>query len=243
MKLKDGIRMTGEELLKIKEENKKSLVDAKVAKDSLEKERIVIRYLRELDFIKYEENYQKFLNGLQLGMDGTVFDTYNKDKDNAFKSTHFNLSTILEYAFYLKNIARDECEVDSQLKITFQDLSQYIEHANQVLTDMNYFPGDRLVSNEYGLEIYENPMNYSIVNFNVIMPYLTEEILKMSYNVSFLKLGEQSFWMNSKELTSKMNLERFTPREYEAFFGNGAMKALGIVSKDKKVKTYEKTSK
>ena len=180
------------------------------------------------------KNFQKFIDKIEIGDDGTVFSPYNQYDIKGLKSTHYGLSKMLEFAFDLMNKEVIDNNKD-YIEISFDDFYNYTENARRVLTDMNYVSGDRLADNDYGFIIYENPKNYSVVELNSILP-ISDEELQRSYIVIGIHATNDSF-IAKKPLSSYISTyNNFTPREKEAFYGEEAKKALGILQNNIKVK-------
>ncbi len=224
--------MTNQELENKKMENQLFLEAIISKKNNLEKEKTIILYLEQIQFIQEQQKYQAFLNNLEIGKDGTVFGPHRRYTDKAFNPMHYKLSVVLDHAFRLCywNMSNTGIAEEEQNWITFEQLQKYISNANKTLTNMNYILGDRLIKNDYQLEIYENPKNYSIAPFdNQIASLLTEEEWNNSYYVPGISLIEDfGFLCFSKDQYKELNKEHLTPREYEAFYGEHAMIALGL---------------
>lgn len=218
----------------MQKENKKQYLEVK---EELERKKAVQLYLQCLNFLESDSQFQKYLNTLDIGMDGTVFAPTNDHKDNAFKNTHFGLGKILNFAFDL--LKEESGKEIGYYQISFEHLLAYIENAKEILNRMEYVSGDRLIENEWDLELYENPKNYSVVNLNLVLPITTEE-LHISYNTRGIYIEGNSFitYHSNEEAKQHKNL---TPREKEAFYGLGAKKALNI--EPRKVKIKERISK
>ena len=172
---------------------------------------------------------QEFINKLEQGIDGTIFAPYDKYGDKAYKSTHFGLSILLTFAFDLLNNETEQ----KYLEISFNDFYNYVENAKTILTDMRYIEGDRLIPNDYNLKIYENPKNYSVVDLKQILP-ITPKQLKVNYLVPDIFTSENGFFTYKEQKKYKLNRDKLTPREYEAFYGETAQKCLGILPKSKR---------
>jgi len=232
--------MNKEELKSKKIYNKLLLDTSKTAKILLEHEKIVMEYLKRIEIIEREQEYQAYLNRLEIGQDGVVFSPYEEHQTNAFKRTHFGLSEILKHAFYLESILNNEQESFLEYySISFANIQKYIENAYNILTDMNYVEGDRLVKNPYNLEIYENPKNYSLVDFNALQPFNSEK-LRISYDVPEVSVMD-NYFVAQKESILNFKPRGLTKREEDAFYGENAKKSLEYLPSRKKEKIKSNT--
>ena len=221
-------------LKQIQKENKKQYLEAK---EVLEQKKAVQLYIQCLKILEADNQLQKYLDTLEVGTDGTIFAPTDHHKDKAFKNTHFGLGQILSFAF---DLLRKESNKDiGYYQISFENLLTYIENAKEVLNKMEYITGDRLIENEWNLDLYENPKNYSIVNLSLILPITTEE-LHINYDAKGIYIDENCFIAYDTGKRTNQ-LKTLTPREKEAFYGLGAKKALNI--EPQKVKIKEKISK
>lgn len=73
----------------------------KKQKDWLKETEEVKCYLEVLCGLDEKQEFQKFLNRLEIGEDGTVFSPYEEYQDKAHKNTHFGLSRSLNFAIDL----------------------------------------------------------------------------------------------------------------------------------------------
>lgn len=185
-----------------------------------------------------DQNFQKFIDKLDIGIDGTYFAPFDTYTDKAFKQTHFGLSILLSFAFDL--LTKEEKEHKEEfLQISFNDFYDYVENAKNILTNMQYIEGDRLVANKYEIKVYENPKNYSVVELDSLLP-ITEEQLQRSYIVPGIHITEDGF-ISQRALRNYKKVEKkLTPREAEAFYGDNAKKILGILPKNQKTKQISK---
>ena len=176
-------------------------------------------------------NLQELINKLEIGEDGIYLAPYDEYGDKAYKSTHFGLSSLLTFAFNLLNSELEE----EYLQISFNDFYNYVENAKEILTDMKYIEGDRLIQNNYNLTIYQNPKNYSVIELNSILP-ITEEQLQRSYMVPKIHVINDHF-ITEQEAIQCINPEKIlTPREKEAFYGKKARQCLGLLPNKQKKK-------
>ena len=220
------------ELKRIQNETKNKLIDDINLKECLKDNTFVKQYLEVRDNIQYQEIYQQFLEKLEIGEDGTVFSFFNPYHDRAHKNTHFGLSKCLKYAFYCLESSLEADVIFCE--ITLYQLLEYLENASNILTDMNYCVGDRKVSNDYGLEVYLNPKNYSVVDGKMIP--LTNEKLHLNYDVGDIRIVNGDFIKPKLEIKENNFLENMTPREVNAFFGKEARRILGVLPVKEKVK-------
>ena len=84
---------------KLKENNQNDIKNIYNNIESLLIEPKVIEYLRNCKLLEEKQSFDSFLNGLELGEDGTLFNKYNDNKQNGLSSTHYGLSIILRNAF------------------------------------------------------------------------------------------------------------------------------------------------
>lgn len=176
--------------------------------------------------------FQEFIKKLEKNQDGIYFAPYDEYGIKAYKSTHYGLSILLTFAFDLLNSEIEE----EYLQISFNDFYNYVENAKNILTDMKYIEGDKLIPNDYNLKIYENPKNYSVVEVNSLLP-ITEEQLQRSYMVPTIHIINNDHFITEKEVIQCKNLEKkLTPREKEAFYGETARKTLGLLPNKQKKK-------
>lgn len=217
---------------KLKENNQNDIKNIYNNIESLLIEPKVIEYLRNCKLLEEKQSFDSFLNGLELGEDGTLFNKYDDNKQNGLSSTHYGLSIILRNAFRIL--------LDNDIKsVSYDSILKYIANAEEKLHQMKYMEGDKSVSNKYGVVVYENPKNYSLVDFKQIIPTLTQRELEMSYNLTGIVVNESARKFESlddKSIDHKFNL---SSREQEAFFGDDALLSLGI-KKNIKEKVFKK---
>lgn len=217
---------------KLKENNQNDIKNIYNNIESLLIEPKVIEYLRNCKLLEEKQSFDSFLNGLELGEDGTLFNKYDDNKQNGLSSTHYGLSIILRNAFRIL--------LDNDIKsVSYDSILKYIANAEEKLHQMKYMEGDKSVSNKYGVVVYENPKNYSLVDFKQIIPTLTQRKLEMSYNLTGIAVNESARKFESlddKSIDHKFNL---SSREQEAFFGDDALLSLGI-KKNIKEKVFKK---
>lgn len=172
-----------------------------------------------------------------ISEDETVFAPYYDAPNKSCSRNHFGLSDVLEYALFLVHDYnyRELGFVSVYTKLSFDSFQKYLDNAILVLNDMRYYDGDRLIENNYGLEVYNNPKNYSVVNFRELMP-LDDKQFRRSYNLDCIMVENNSFVTLSTIFVSDSKLKGLSFREYEVFFGEGALKALGIFSENVKKK-------
>ena len=182
------------------------------------------------------EEYQQFLDKLEIGTDGTIFSPFDKYQDNAHNRSYYGLSCMLKNAFW--NIHENDNPND-YLELSFEAFLNYVNNAREILTDMNYFSGDRLYENNYCLEIYENPKNYSVVDFKTLFSLSDQEFIS-SFDMNGIIVSNHHFIGLNEEEIYKSDYANLTPREREAFYGEKAKKSLGIGLSKEKVRTKEK---
>ena len=217
---------------KLKENNQNDIKNIYNNIESLLLEPKVIEYLRNCKLLEEKQSFDSFLNGLELGEDGTLFNKYDDNKQNGLSSTHYGLSIILRNAFRIL--------LDNDIKsVSYDSILKYITNAEEKLHRMKYMEGDKSVSNKYGVVVYENPKNYSLVDFKQIIPTLTQRKLEMSYNLTGIVVNESARKFESLDDISFDDKFNLSSREQEAFFGDDALLSLGI-KKNIKEKVFKK---
>ncbi len=224
-----NIGQTSLDELKVKNQS-----DLKSIHDNIESllaEPKVIEYLRCCKLLKEKQSFGNFLNGLELGEDGSLFSKYDDNKQKGLSSTHYGLSVILRNAFKLLT--------DNGIKsVSYDSILKYIANAEEKLHQMRYMEGDKKVTNRYGVAVYENPRNYSLVDFEQIIPTLTQRKLEMSYNLSGIIVDESARRFECLEGSTFDDKSNLSSREKEAFLGEDALLSLGI-KKNIKEKVYK----
>lgn len=220
--------MTVKELKQEIDNNEFILNQALEKKFELESLEIIKDYLEQLKVIENEKEYQKFLSELVIGEDGTVFSKQREIVDKSCSNLHFGLSKTLRYALgFIQRYNYEEYQnFSGKFRISYDDFQNYLDNALVILNDMNYYKGDKLVSNIYGLDIYENPMNYSVVDFRKLTP-MDEQKFRMNYNFESVMAGANCFVNLNRFTILDKELEKMSDREFEAFFGKEAQKILG----------------
>ena len=217
---------------KLKENNQNDIKNIYNNIESLLIEPKVIEYLRNCKLLEEKQSFDSFLNGLELGEDGTLFNKYDDNKQNGLSSTHYGLSIILRNAFRIL--------LDNDIKsVSYDSILKYIANAEEKLHQMKYMEGDKSVSNKYGVVVYENPKNYSLVDFKQIIPTLTQRKLEISYNLTGIAVNESARKFESLDDISFDDKFNLSSREQEAFFGDDALLSLGI-KKNIKEKVFKK---
>lgn len=220
--------MTVKELESKKENSSFLLTQAIEKKFELESLEIIKEYLNQLKIIENEKEYQKFLDELVVGEDGTIFSKCCDIVDKSSSNLHFGLSKTLNYAlgFIQRYNYEEYYNYSGKFRISYEDFQKYLDNAIGILNDMRCYNDDRLVNNNYGLEIYENPMNYSIVDFRELTP-MDDKKFRMNYNMSSIMAGVNCFVTLDKFAILDKDIEKLTDREFEAFFGEKAQQILG----------------
>ena len=217
---------------KLKENNQNDIKNIYNNIESLLIEPKVIEYLRNCKLLEEKQSFDSFLNGLELGEDGALFNKYDDNKQKGLSSTHYGLSVILRNAFRIL--------LDNDIKsVSYDSILKYIAKAEEKLHQMKYMEGDKSVSNKYGVVVYENPKNYSLVDFKQIIPTLTQRKLEMSYNLTGIVVNESARKFESLDDISFDDKFNLSSREQEAFFGDDALLSLGI-KKNIKEKVFKK---
>ena len=229
--------MTKKELERNKVYSKLVLDTAIATKKILKTDPKVVQYLRELEIIDKEREYQAYLEKLEVSKNGVVFAPPEEQQTIMFKKTHFGLAETLGHAFNLIDfltINESLNNTTDYYELSFPKFNEYITNARTILRDMNYVEGDRLVPNFYNVKVYENPKNYSIIDFQSLQP-ITMETLEASYNISNVTIKDNTFIV-SKETLPLLPSRQLTPRENEAFYGEQAEKILSSKPTYAKVK-------
>ena len=217
---------------KLKENNQNDIKNIYNNIESLLIEPKVIEYLRNCKLLEEKQSFDSFLNGLELGEDGALFNKYDDNKQKGLSSTHYGLSVILRNAFRIL--------LDNDIKsVSYDSILKYIANAEEKLHQMKYMEGDKSVSNKYGVVVYENPKNYSLVDFKQIIPTLTQKKLEMSYNLTGIVVNESARKFESLDDISFDDKSNLSSREQEAFFGEDALLSLDI-KKNIKEKVFKK---
>ena len=224
-----NINKTSLDELKVKNQS-----DLKSIHDNIESllaEPKVIEYLRCCKLLEEQQSFGNFLNDLELGEDGTLFGKYDDNKQKGLSSTHYGLSVILRNAFKLLT----DNGINS---ISYDSILKYIANAEEKLHQMKYMEGDKKVTNRYGVAVYENPRNYSLVDFEQVIPTLTQKKLEMSYNLSGIVVNESARRFECIEGSTFDDKSNLSSREKKAFLGDDALLSLGI-KKNIKEKVYK----
>lgn len=224
-----NINKTSLDELKVKNQS-----DLKSIHDNIESllaEPKVIEYLRCCKLLEEQQSFGNFLNDLELGEDGTLFSKYDDNKQKGLSSTHYGLSVILRNAFKLLT----DNGINS---ISYDSILKYIANAEEKLHQMKYMEGDKKVTNRYGVAVYENPRNYSLVDFEQVIPTLTQKKLEMSYNLSGIVVNESARRFECIEGSTFDDKSNLSSREKKAFLGDDALLSLGI-KKNIKEKVYK----
>lgn len=225
-------KVTQTSLDKLKENNQNDIKNIYNNIESLLLEPKVIEYLKNCKLLEEKQSFASFLNGLELGEDGTLFNKYDDNKQKGLNSTHYGLSIILRNAFRIL--------LDNDIKsVSYDSILKYIANAEEKLHQMRYMEGDKKVTNRYGVAVYENPKNYSLVDFKQIIPTLTQRKLEMSYNLTGIVVNESARKFESLDEISFDDKSNLSSREQEAFFGEDALLSLDI-KKNIKEKVFKK---
>ena len=127
---------------KLKENNQNDIKNIYNNIESLLLEPKVVEYLRNCKLLEEKQSFDSFLNGLELGEDGTLFNKYDDNKQNGLSSTHYGLSIILRNAFRIL--------LDNDIKsVSYDSILKYIANAEEKLHRMKYMEGDKSVSKKF----------------------------------------------------------------------------------------------
>ena len=111
---------------KLKENNQNDIKNIYNNIESLLLEPKVVEYLRNCKLLEEKQSFDSFLNGLELGEDGTLFNKYDDNKQNGLSSTHYGLSIILRNAFRIL--------LDNDIKsVSYDSILKYIANAEEKL--------------------------------------------------------------------------------------------------------------
>ena len=228
--------------MKEQEENKLNIVKNDVESsisvtenliNKLELNPTVIDYLEKLKLLKKLEQKKKFINELEIGEDGTFFTSSQKYSQKGLSSTYFGLSIILTNAFNLLSIC------SSKKLLSYKEIVAYTKNAQEKLQRMYYIEGYKKITNSFGLDVYENPQNYSVIDFEEICLSLTQKKLEEHYNVPGIVIRPE---LRTFEINNEYLMEEnpdLPLRIQEAFYGIDAQRILGI-NENKKEKVYKK---
>jgi len=241
--------MTIEELEKEKKNNQDLYKKATNNVAQMEQTLEIQNYLQELENIKYYENYEKFLNGLEIGEDGTIFAPRRN-----YNYTTFDLSEFIRYAFTLKYYGKEneENQVPS-MQVSFKNLREYRLSAIKTLREMKKYPDEREVENLYGLEVYPNPKeNFECAETTLLLNCIMAPNI-YSLQEELEQRGERKIEVDDKQKiitisddieTGSLSFSNFIPvditslsmREQNAFFGEEAQRIFGVEIDDKRLK-------
>lgn len=239
--------MKADKLEQIKTKTTDIYNSLKKEKELKENKKEIQEYLENLKKLQKEEKYKTFLNELEIGEDGTVFEKYEEIINKSMSKYHYGLIEVLRHIEYLKYLNFKENNNDISLdeynekfkkntEISFDELTLYAKHAEKVLNNMNYYEGDKIAENEYGIEIYENPKKYSVIDINKliklsspVLQILTNEELMYNYKINEFKIElDYIFKVKQEKSITSINTDKLTPREFEAFYGVDAQNILNL---------------
>lgn len=237
--------MTEEELEQEKKINEEAITLTENNIATMEKTIEIQNYLQEKDKNQKEKDYQKFLNSLTVGEDGTIF-----APQRDYKYTTFSLSEFINYAFSLKYY-ENKCSENHfpYMEITFKEIIEYKKTTRKVLREMRKYSDEKTVQNPYGLEIYPNPKeNYECAESTLLTNcifapsmYNLQEELETEGMTDVVVNDQLKTIIISDSLDQKrIHFSAFSPvdistlsmREKNAFFGEEAQKALGVTMDD-----------
>ena len=123
--------------------------------------------------------------------------------------------------------------------LSYEEIDAYTKNAQDKLQRMYYIEGDKKIVNSFGISVYENPRNYSVVNLKEIYPSLTQKRLEEHYNVPGIVVYPEFRIFEIQKNYLMDNNSVLSLRVQEAFYGADAQRILGI-SENKKEKVYRK---
>lgn len=238
-KEKEGTFMTEEQLLEEKKKNQKAYELVKYNIEAMEQTIEIQNYLKEVETKNHCETYQKFLDSLEVGEDGTIFAPQRN-----YRYVTFSLSEFINYAFTSKYLGQEyEGYKIPYMSLSFKEILEYSKTTRKLLKEMKHYPDEAVVENPYNLEIYPNPRE----NFECAESTLLRDCIFASAMYSFqeqLKLEgmteieEQSKCLvitDSKEKDifhytnfKPTDISSLSMREQNAFFGEESQKILGV---------------
>lgn len=209
-------------------DNEAALENINLNKVEFEKYDMVKSYLEHIEKLEELKKYKLFLSKLEIGEDGTIFSERKYFIDKSISNTHFGLSKTLMFAigFIQRFNYEDYYNSSCYFRLSYDKFQKYLDNAISILNDMRYYDGDRIVENDYNLDVYENPKNYSIVDFKSLGPF-NYKGFKDSYNLDNVLPGGNGFVSLSNIPLLASEIDKLNKREYEAFFGERAQQILG----------------
>lgn len=201
-------------------------------------------YLRELEKKKFQKKYQKFINSLIVGEDGTIFGCIDQQRYATIL-----LSDFIQYALSLKYYDKNS-QVNCHCEISYTELIEYERNAQQVLREMKGYKDDEYLENPYNLKVYRNPRG---IKFCLESPLLNNCLFASSYyslSDELRNRGMKEIIVTEDEkiiLTDQWikgeyhrGFSNFTPidikklkmREQNAFFGKEAQRILNVKLED-----------
>lgn len=238
--------MNEEELVEEKKKNQKeyelSIDNIKAMEQTIE----IKNYLKELENKTQKEEYQKFLNSLEVGIDGTIFAPTGGHR----YATAF-LVDFITYAFTLKFYAKQFVKSDwPYMEISFTSLLNYNINARKILKEKKKYPDEKIIENPYGLEVYQNPRENlecsetCLLRNCIFAPgvYNFQKELEVEGMINLVVDDKnKKIIIHDNEEADIAHYSNFEPidisklnmRDQNAFFGEEAQKILGVKIEDK----------
>lgn len=214
--------------------------------ERMQKNPVIQLYLEEQENLKRISTYQQYLEQVEIGEDGTIFENKNSSKPK-----YYTLSHLFNCILSLKYYGSDQAP-NTGISITYSEFLLYLDTVQTLLNRNKKYEGDKKIANPYGLEIYQNP-----VNIKVLQP--KEESIKETlknntnhfaiakmledFNVNRAILLKSNSTLNTSfflvlprdiKKIDLIKIEKLTEREKEAFFGEEVQKILGVTLAEKK---------
>lgn len=233
--------MTIEELENEKQTAKKNYELLKSNVEQMEQTIEIQNYLKEVESKGYQQEYQQFLNRLEVGEDGTIFAPHNK-----YRYTTLGLSEFINYAFTLKYYGKQAAgNSNPYMFLTFNEISEYSESTQNILRQMKKYPDEKVVENPYHLDIYANPReNFQCAESDLLKNCIyaptvysfQEELEREGMADLVVDNREKKIIVRDDHLLRVFHYSDFDPvdistlsmREQEAFFGEEAQRIFGV---------------
>lgn len=234
---------------------KKLLTDYRLIQLSIrtrEEDDEVKAYLEELAYLKEKEAELAFYDSLEIGKDGTIFESafkISRAKDDITSDLIIkhpkrpiyimdNLEEFINYAFSVKYYS-NEYQESQPMTLAFGDLLAYNNMVTKVLQEMIAYPDEEPISTPYNQKVYKNPKNiFTFIDSEILSKCIFEpEMFSLKLEISSCEMKEIE--VQNKTLTYR-NSSEFEPmdttylsmREKNALFGEEVQKILGVTIDD-----------
>ncbi len=223
--------MINKKIEKLKEESRASYDLAVANKLAMEQTVEVKNYLKEIEKITEQLQYQEFLENLEIGEDGTLF------APSSSKKKYYEGTLVLKYALILKCkgefLKLPDCPLTSvtinrKCSLKCCDFLRYLRNAESVLTEMKRYRGDKVVSEKNGIEIIQNPKNIAI-------DLESEEKNLLCALEKYGKDAEFRISNDDIENFRSFDIYSLSKREQSAFFGKRAQNILEVSLENHKI--------